>query len=77
MASQDTGESRGLEQPGQGAGAAPSPDAMLGVWTSWVDAMWGQAGQGWASSAGPWWQVTTDDLAGIPRVVAGTAPVVH
>jgi polyhydroxyalkanoate synthase len=37
---------------------------MLGVWTSWMEAMSDPAGRGWASPAGPWWQMTTDQLVG-------------
>ncbi len=62
MASQDTGENRGQGHPGQGNGDQPSPDAMLGVWTSWVEAMSGAAGRGWADPAKPWWQMTGDHL---------------
>ena len=53
---------RGIEV-GSGAGL-PGPDAMLGVWTSWVEAMSGSAGRDWADPAKPWWQVTTDDVLG-------------
>ena len=37
---------------------------MLGVWTSWVEAMSGSAGRGWADPAKPWWQMTNDDVLG-------------
>ncbi len=60
MASQGTGEGDGRGHPGQGSGGPPSPDAMLGVWTSWVEAMSGAAGRGWADPAKPWWQMTID-----------------
>ena len=60
---------RGIEV-GSGAGL-PGPDAMLGVWTSWVEAMSGSAGRGWADPAKPWWQVTTDDVLG-GALAAGT-----
>jgi polyhydroxyalkanoate synthase len=62
MASQDTGEGRG--DPGQENGGLPSPDAMLGIWTSWMEAMSGSAGRGWADPAKPWWQTTTDGVLG-------------
>jgi polyhydroxyalkanoate synthase subunit PhaC len=65
MASQNTGEGRGHGQTGGAGGAGtPGPDAMLGVWTSWMEAMSGQAGRNWAAPAGPWWQMTTDDVLG-------------
>jgi polyhydroxyalkanoate synthase subunit PhaC len=64
MANQDTGENRGHGHPGQGSGDLPWPDAMLGVWTSWVEAMSGSRSRGWADPAGPWWQVTGDNLLG-------------
>jgi polyhydroxyalkanoate synthase subunit PhaC len=66
MASQDTGANRGQAHPGQAGEGPPSPDAMLGVWTSWVEAMSGSAGRDWAGGggAGPWWQMTTDDVLG-------------
>ncbi len=64
MASRDTGENRGHGHPSQGSGGLPSPDAMLGVWTSWVEAMSGAAGRSWADPAQPWWQMTNDDVLG-------------
>ena len=64
MASRDTGENRGQGHPSQGSGVLPSPDAMLGVWTSWVEAMSGSAGRNWADPAKPWWQMTNDDVLG-------------
>src|SRR3954464_5863631 len=63
MVGQDTGENRGQKRPGPGSGERPpGPDAMLGVWVSWVEAMSGSAGWDWASHAKPWWQMTTDQL---------------
>ena len=66
MASQGTGEGDGRGHPGQGNGGPPGPDAMLGVWASWVEAMSGSAGRGWSATnpTEPWWQMTTDDVLG-------------
>jgi polyhydroxyalkanoate synthase subunit PhaC len=76
MASQDTSDGRGQGVAGQKDGGLPGPDAMLGVWTSWMEAMSGAAGKGWTApaAAGPWWQMKTDDLLGgaIAGGVAGT-----
>ncbi len=46
MASQDTGAGRGHGHPSQGSEELPGPDAMLGVWTSWMEAMAGPEGRG-------------------------------
>jgi polyhydroxyalkanoate synthase subunit PhaC len=47
--------------------AAPAPDAMLGVWSSWMNAASGSA-QRWSANWGDpgtqWWQVTPDAAAG-------------
>jgi polyhydroxyalkanoate synthase subunit PhaC len=54
-------------QPGAAgalAAALPGPDAMLGVWTSWMEAMTGAAGKGWADPGKPWWGVASDELVG-------------
>jgi hypothetical protein len=64
MANQETGENRGHGHSGQGSGDPPGPNAMLGVWTCWVEAMSGSAGRGWADPAKPWWQMTNDDVLG-------------
>jgi polyhydroxyalkanoate synthase len=72
MASQDTSEGHGQGHPGQGNGGLPSPGAMLGIWTSWVQAMSGSAGQGWADPAKPWWQMTGDHLLGGALAAGGT-----
>ncbi|SDE44957.1 PHA/PHB synthase family protein [Belnapia rosea] len=65
MAGQDIGENGGNGNLGQGSGGSPpGPDAMLGVWTSWVEAMSKSTGWDWASHAKPWWQMTIDQLGG-------------
>ncbi|WP_052389808.1 PHA/PHB synthase family protein [Belnapia moabensis] len=65
MAGQGIGEKSGHGQPGEeGGSTSPGPDAMLGVWTSWVEAMSGSAGWNWTNHAKPWWQMTTDQLSG-------------
>ena len=57
MASQNTGGNSGHGSPGGGAGGGmPGPDAMLSVWTSWMEAMSGPAAKDWANAAAPWWQ---------------------
>ena len=62
------GEPTSTRSPGNGTAsgpaAMPGPEAMLGVWTSWMEAMAGPAGRSWAQSAGPWWQMATGDLFG-------------
>ncbi|MBL6081904.1 class I poly(R)-hydroxyalkanoic acid synthase [Belnapia sp. T18] len=65
MVGQDSSENGGHEHPGEGGGSSsPGPDAMLGVWALWMEAMSGPAGRDWASLAKPWWQMTTDQLSG-------------
>src|SRR4051812_11697872 len=66
MAGQNSGESSGNGQPGEGGGSpSPGPDAMLEVWTSWVEAMSGSARWDWASHAKPWWQMAASQVRGI------------
>ncbi|MBD0273676.1 MAG: hypothetical protein ICV73_17325, partial [Acetobacteraceae bacterium] len=65
MASQNTENGNGQRSAGGGALGVPSPDAMLGVWTSWMEAMSGPAAQGWTNAAKPWWEVAGD---GVPAV---------
>lgn len=70
-------DKRRPERPGQGQGQAgaaagaaepPAPDAMLAVWTSWMETMLGTAGWAWAEAGRSWWQLP-DDLLG--RALAG------
>jgi len=56
-----TGSAQGV---GGGAPAWPGPDAMLTVWTSWMEQMTGAAGQGWTPAAATGWHMTPDDLLG-------------
>ncbi|GAA0568848.1 class I poly(R)-hydroxyalkanoic acid synthase [Craurococcus roseus] len=58
MSSQNTGNGNG--QRSAGGGSVPGPDAMLGVWTSWMEAMSGPAAQSWTDAAKPWWEVAGD-----------------
>jgi polyhydroxyalkanoate synthase len=62
MVSQDAGDGNGGSRPGQESEGPPSPDPMLGIWTSWAEAMASSAGRGWANPAEPWWQITTDGV---------------
>ena len=50
-------------------GNAPGPDAMLGLWASWMDRM-AAPGQASAGQGKPWWQMTTDAPA--PDVLVGS-----
>jgi hypothetical protein len=75
MASQNTGADGGRGGAGGGAGGAvPDLGAMLGVWTSWMEAVSGPAAQGWASAAKPWWEVAGGDdlLAGGAKQIGDT-----
>ncbi len=70
MAGQNNGESSGNGHPGEsGRSPSPGPDAMLGVWAFWVEAMSGSAAWDWASHAKSWSQMTTNQLSG--SAVAG------
>ena len=62
MASQNTEGGGGQRDTGGNALGVPGPDAMLGVWTSWMEAMSGPAAQSWTSAAKPWWEVSGDGL---------------
>ncbi len=64
------------KQPGGGAAGSgpPGPDAMLGLWTSWMEQNLGAA-QEWIGSDKPWWQVGTDELAG--SLLAGGVQQFH
>jgi polyhydroxyalkanoate synthase len=54
----------GAAAQGASATGAVSPDAMLGVWTSWMEALASPASRNWAGGASPWWQMTGDNLLG-------------
>ena len=65
---QATAEQRGGAVPGPSLG----PDAMLGLWSSWMQAASGSAqewGRSFGGSGGQWWQAAPDALAG--SVIAG------
>ena len=69
--------SKEKETPGSGdAGSRPppGPDAMLGLWTSWMEQNLGAARE-WIGSDKPWWQVGTDELAG--SLLAGGVQQFH
>jgi polyhydroxyalkanoate synthase len=57
----DPGDPEQVSQSG-GTTIVPGPDALLGLWTSWVRAMSG-ASQAWAG-AGIWPSVSSDDAVG-------------
>jgi hypothetical protein len=70
-------DGRSAEAGGGGPGGLPpvGPDAMLAVWTSWMEAMSGGAAAGGGGGAPGWadpmkgaaaglWQVTPDQLMG-------------
>ena len=52
----------------QSGGNLPGPDAMLGLWASWMDRM-AAHGQTSAAQGKPWWQITTDAPA--PDLLTG------
>ena len=75
MADQDNDKA----QAATGFSSLPGPDMMLGLWATWLGAKSGStqhstkataqgstsAGlEGWSGLAGPWWTVTSDDVAG-------------
>ena len=74
---QDTAEQGGAAVSGT---FLPGPDAMLGMWSSWMQAAsssaqqfgqnWGQEwGKGLGGASGQWWQAAPDALAG--NLIAG------
>jgi polyhydroxyalkanoate synthase len=69
---QDRGATAAQDRNRHGGAAAdgpaglPGPDVMLGVWTSWMEAMSGgvAAARSWADPGQPWWRMAPDDLLG-------------
>ncbi|UFN49793.1 class I poly(R)-hydroxyalkanoic acid synthase [Roseomonas sp. OT10] len=50
-------------EAGAETGGPPGPDAMLGLWSSWMRAMSG-ATPAWSNPSAAWWQGAGDEMAG-------------
>jgi polyhydroxyalkanoate synthase subunit PhaC len=60
---QDQATGKAEPEAGRSSGVPPVPDAMLGVWTSWMKSIPTSAGP-WIDPGKPWWQLAPDDPGG-------------
>ena len=67
MTAKETDSAR-LREKGSSLTSEPSPDMMLGLWISWMEAQSGLTPD-WFSSNKPWWEVTPDKVLG--KMIAG------
>ena len=67
MTAKETDSAR-LREKGSSLTNEPSPDMMLGLWISWMEAQSGLTPD-WFSSNKPWWEVTPDKVLG--KMIAG------